>query len=294
MPRGMIIKGVGGNYTVESEKKYFMCKPRGKFRKNKITPLPGDIVEFSITDEKEVEGYLLEILPRKNHFIRPAVANIDQLIIVISIINPLPDLLLLDKLICMCEAKHIDPIICVNKIDLVTDEEIEVITKQYEYCNYPIVKLSGIENTNISALEEVIKGKTSVFAGQSGVGKSTILNQMVEHAKMETGELSQKVQRGKHTTRHAEFIETFNGYIVDTPGFSNLSVDLFCHEDIKSLYTEFRKYDNQCKYNGCIHIKEDDCAIKEAIGKDINSKRHGRYIQIYNLAKEAVKNLRGY
>ena len=295
MPDGIILKGVGGLYTIKSDIGEYKCKARGLFRKQNIKPVPGDHVSFEITDENINEGYIITIHKRKNHLIRPAVSNIEQGILVISLKNPSPDLLLLDKLICLCESIDVKPIICINKIDLGNDNEINEIKKQYTSTGYSVIGTSVKTGQGIEKIKQHLSNKTSVLAGQSGVGKSSILNNIFEEEKMPIGEISKKLKRGKHTTRHAEFIEINNGYLVDTPGFSNFDIGLIDSNNVKYYYKEFREYENACRFNGCIHINEPGCSVKEAIiSGDIDSNRHTRYKEIYKLSEQAIKDKRGY
>jgi len=295
LPEGLIIKGVGGLYTVINKDKQYFCKPRGLFRKNNIKPLPGDYVKYEILCEDTKEGIITEIHKRKNNLDRPAVANIDQAILVISVKEPFPDLLLLDKLICACESKDIEPIICINKIDLASKKEIDSIVKQYTNTNYNIVTISVKNGFHLKELKKLLSNKKTVFAGQSGVGKSSILNYILDEYIMETGELSIKLGRGKHTTRHTQFIPIQEGFLIDTPGFSNFDTGLLNEQNIKYYYKEFNQYEGTCRFNGCVHINEPGCAVKDAINSgtiDIN--RYNRYIDIYNLVKQAKKDKRGY
>ncbi len=295
MPDGMITKGVGGLYTVISEKCEYFCKARGLFRKNDEKPIPGDWVTFEVTNEQLKEGYLLKIKKRKNYLIRPAVANIDQAILVVSVIDPKPDLLLIDKLICVCESKGITPIICVNKIDLGSKLEESEIVNQYIQTGYKIISCSVKNEKGMALIDEILHNKISVFAGQSGVGKSSILNSIMKKEVMEIGDISTKIGRGKHTTRHAEFINIHGGYLVDTPGFSNFEPQLFSPNQLKELYVEFHQFENTCRFSGCIHINEPDCTVKNAVksGK-ISIERHKRYMIIYEIIKQAEKEKRGY
>jgi len=295
LPNGLIIKGVGGLYTVINNNKQYFCKARGLFRKDSIKPLPGDYVQYKVLCEETKEGIITEIHERKNNLIRPMVANIDQAIIVISVKEPSPDLLLLDKLICACESKGIVPIICINKIDLVDEEDVNNILKQYIKTQYSIITTSVKSGIHLDKLKKLLNDKKTVFAGQSGVGKSSILNYILNEYIMEIGELSIKLGRGKHTTRHTQFIPIQKGFLIDTPGFSNFDSGLLEEKDIKYYYKEFNQYEDTCRFNGCIHINEPGCTVKEAVKSgtiDIN--RYKRYIDIYNLVKKAKKDKRGY
>lgn len=291
----MITKGVGGLYTVISEKCEYFCKARGLFRKNDEKPIPGDWVEFKVTNEQLKEGYLLKIKKRKNYLIRPAVANIDQAILVVSVLDPKPDLLLIDKLICVCESKDITPIICINKTDLGSKLEESEIANQYIQTGYKIISCSVKNEKGMALIDEILHDKISVFAGQSGVGKSSILNSIMKKEVMEIGDISIKIGRGKNTTRHAEFISIHGGYLVDTPGFSSFEPQLFSPNQLKELYVEFQQFENTCRFSGCIHINEPDCAVKNAVksGK-ISMERHKRYTTIYEIIKQVKKEKRGY
>lgn len=295
MPEGIILKGVGGLYSVKCGDGIYFCRARGLFRKTGQKPLPGDHVDFSITDEKGMEGYLKSIHTRKNSLIRPAVANIDLAFIIISIINPEPDLILADKLLCIFETKGIESVICINKADLAKKSEIKLISQQFEKAGYEVIVTEAKTRKGVEQIERDITGKVCVFAGQSGVGKSTILNRFIGSEVMETGVISKKIGRGKHTTRHAQFIEVSGGYIVDTPGFSSLDPGLLESNNIKNLYKEFPKLAKNCRFNGCMHINEPDCAVKEAASTGVISQsRHERYVKIYTQAKEAGIKKRGY
>ena len=295
MPEGMILKGVGGWYAVKSPQGIYGCRARGLFRKDGITPLPGDNVIFDVTDENDREGYLSEICSRRNSLVRPAVANVDLAFIVISPVDPDPDFLLVDKLLCIFESKDIEPVLCINKADLADRKTIEDTRELYENAGYKVLVTNARSGEGMVEMEAMLRNRIVVFSGQSGVGKSTILNKIMGDYRMETGGLSEKIGRGRHTTRHAEFIEAGDGYIVDTPGFSNLDAGLLNHNELAYLYREFREYEGLCRFNGCLHINEPDCAVKEAVGKKlISGDRHSRYVKIYMQAKEAGIKRRGY
>ena len=296
MPEGIILKGVGGLYSVKCSAGIYFCRARGLFRKSGQKPLPGDHVDFSITDEKDMEGYLSHIHQRKNSLIRPAVANVDLAFIIMSIKNPEPDLLLVDKLLCIFEEKGIESVLCINKADLGSPGDIENIANQFEAAGYEIIVMDAKSGYGIDKIERDIRGRVCNLAGHSGVGKSTILNRFIGNEVMETGGLSEKISRGKHTTRHAQFVESAGGYIVDTPGFSNLDAGLLLEQDeIKNLYKEFADESPHFRFNGCMHINEPDCGIKYAVNEGlISQKRHERYVKIYTQAKEAKTKRRGY
>lgn len=258
------------------------------FRKEGIIPLPGDRVEFSVIREDEKTGFIESIQPRKTQLIRPAVANIDQLAIIIAAKAPEPDFLLLDKLLVTAAVKGIDPLICINKIDLDADEIYKEVVNSYEKTGYPVVAMSSKSGMGIEDFKEKLRGRVTVLAGQSGVGKSTILNNIAGSWVMKTGDISQKIERGKHTTRHAELFElNFGGYVVDTPGFSSFELDEIKAEELQFYYPDFIKYIDGCKFRGCNHIAEPGCRVKEKVSsRNIDNGRYTRYIQLYNLLKQ--------
>ena len=225
MPSGTITKGIGGFYYVASDNDIYECKARGIFRKNELTPLTGDKVVFSVTDPVLKKGSIDKIQDRCSLLTRPAVANVDQMVAVVAAQSPDPDLLLLDKLLLTAETKNIASCICINKTDLDLESKRSEITDAYEKAGYTVLETSSKENNGFEALKDVLAGHVTVFAGQSGVGKSTILNKLMNSMVMKTGSLSDKIERGKHTTRHAELVELDKGgYIVDTPGFSSVEL----------------------------------------------------------------------
>jgi ribosome biogenesis GTPase / thiamine phosphate phosphatase len=285
LPIGVIIKGIGGFYYVKTEKGIYECKARGIFRKDDITPLPGDRVEISINNEADKLANIDVILKRDSVLIRPAVANVNQIAIVVAAKSPSPDYVLLDKLLITSEIKNLKVIICVNKVDLDDKNECERIINSYYKTKYPIVQLSAILNKGYEELKELLRDKVTVFAGQSGVGKSTILNHVLDMWVMPTGKVSDKIERGKHTTRHAELIDlNFGGYVVDTPGFSSFEITDINRGELELYYPEFYEHLNKCKYNGCSHIKEPDCSIKAALDIGlISAERYERYIYLYGI-----------
>lgn len=285
---GIILKGVGGFYTVLSDGMSFICKARGLFRKQNQTPIVGDNVSFSLNADGET-GYLLSIEARKNELIRPMVANIDKLFIVVSASKPAVDLLLVDKLLLCCEKLRIEPVLIINKCDDAHAASIDGIRKEYSLTGYRIYTVSAVTGDGIEALRSELQGSVVCFAGQSAVGKSSLLNALIPGMKLEVGELSRKTERGRHTTRHAELIPIGNGgAVLDTPGFSLLE-NIECEpEEIKNLYPELRRHVFECRFSGCLHISEPGCAVKEEIvGRDFDSERYNRYVR---LVKEAMEN----
>ena len=287
MPIGIIIKGIGGFYYVKADEKLYECKARGIFRKNAVIPLPGDKVVISVNDEEEKLGNLDEILPRSSELVRPAVANINQIVIVISIKSPQPDIILLDKLLITAELKELKAVVCINKIDLDIENEAKRICDSYSKAGFEVYITSSNLKQGFEEIRGIFKDRITVFAGQSGVGKSTILNTITDSLAMETGEVSKRLDRGKHTTRHAELIELKSGgYIVDTPGFSSFELDEIAFDKLENYYPEFNAYINKCRFTWCSHIKEPDCVVKEALEKgDIDRGRYERYIQFYTELK---------
>ena len=291
--QGKIVKGIAGFYYVHVvEFGVYECKAKGVFRKEKIKPLVGDNVEIEVLDEEEKTGNIIDIIPRRNELIRPAVANIDQALVVFAIAKPDPHFNLLDRFLVMMERKEIPVILCFNKEDIATDPQVTELQQIYGGCGYPLIFTSALEGKNVNQVKEVLRGKTTAIAGPSGVGKSSIINILQPEANMETGAISQKIERGRHTTRHSElFPVDENSYIMDTPGFSSLYVNDFDKEELKYYFPEFAEYEGTCRFNGCDHVHEPGCAIKEAVeaGK-IHAIRYQNYIEMY----EELKSKRRY
>ena len=291
--QGKIIKGIAGFYYVHVvESAVYECKAKGVFRKEKIKPLVGDNVEIEVLDEETKTGNIVKILPRKNELIRPAVANIDQALVVFAVVKPNPHFNLLDRFLVMMESKQIPVVLCFNKEDIAKEPQIEELKAVYENCGYPLIFVSAREIRNIEQVRTALKGKTTAIAGPSGVGKSSIINLLQPQANMETGEISDKIERGKHTTRHSElFSIDEDSYIMDTPGFSSLYVNDFEKEELKYYFPEFEDYEGKCRFQGCVHVHEPDCAVKEAVEKGkIHKVRYQDYLEIY----EEMKNKRRY
>ena len=287
--QGKIIKGIAGFYYVHVvESGLYECKAKGVFRKEKIKPLVGDFVEIDILDEAEKKGNIVEILERKNELIRPAVANIDQALVVFAVTKPKPHFNLLDRFLIMMESKEIPVILCFNKKDIATEPEIQELKEIYGTCGYQMVFTSALEEENVDEVKALLHGKTTAIAGPSGVGKSSLINIFQPDANMETGSISEKIERGKHTTRHSELIWIEdNTYIMDTPGFSSLYTNAFEKEELKYYFREFTAFEGQCKFIGCDHIHEPSCAIKQALedGK-IHPVRYKNYLEMYQELKD--------
>lgn len=281
---GKIIKGIAGFYYVHvNGDVIYECKAKGVFRKNNEKPLVGDNVEISILDKEKRLGNVDTILPRRNDLIRPAVANVDQALVIFAADKPKPNLNLLDRFLLMMEQKEIPTIICFNKMDLVTEEEMAELRSIYERTGHPVYFMSAAMGEGVEEVKACLHGKTSTVAGPSGVGKSSFINLLQSDVQMETGSISEKIERGKHTTRHSELI-TLNddSYILDTPGFSSLSIFDLEKEDLKWYYPEFERIEGQCRFLGCNHISEPDCVIKQAVedGK-ISAVRYENYKLLY-------------
>lgn len=290
MEEGIIIKGVGGLYSVKTDEKIYPCKARGLFRKQNITPLIGDKVIIDEIDENS--GYIIEIKERESELIRPPVANVNQAIIVFAVKNPLPNLWLLDKFLILAEKEKLNIVICINKSDLASKEEIDDICKIYDKAGYQVINTSTENELGIKELREALKGKISVFSGPSGVGKSTILNMIQPNLELKTGEISKKNNRGKHTTRHTELLELENGgWVLDTPGFSSLDLTFIEEEELGQYFKEMSELSDYCKFRGCRHDKEPKCAIKEAVENgEISEGRYNNYLSFL----EELKNNRRY
>ena len=281
---GKIIKGIAGFYYVQVESGVYECKAKGAFRKDKIKPLVGDDVEIDVISEEEMTGNVINILPRKSELIRPAVANVDQALLIFATKSPEPNLNLLDRFLCMMEEQELPIIICFNKDDLADEGFQQQMRDTYEKAGYKLLFTSAKQEEGIEAIREVLKGKTSTVAGPSGVGKSSIVNILTEGQVMETGEVSEKIGRGKHTTRHSELLYLGEDtYIMDTPGFSSLFVPKVDPVDLYRLFPEFVEPAENCRFTGCAHHKEPDCGVKAAVEDGtIAASRYENYLQIYS------------
>ena len=289
---GKIIKGIGGFYYVVCENGItYECKAKGVFRNRKIKPLVGDNVEIEILDEEKNLGNIEDILPRFNWLNRPAVANVDQTVIIFAVSAPAPNFNLLDRFLINMEQHEVPTVICFNKVDLEGFRQSEDICRSYTKSGYEVLFISAESGYGIDVLEAVIKGKTTVFAGPSGVGKSSTLNSLFPDANVQTGGLSEKIQRGKHTTRHSElmFVDD-DTYIMDTQGFSSLYTEGIEAEDLKLYFPEIAAYTGTCKFNMCNHISEPGCLVKKAVSDGrISKMRYDDYVMIYNELKEKRK-----
>lgn len=278
---GRIIKALAGFYYVISNEVVYTCKARGKFRKTRQKPLVGDQVEFDIDENNE--GYIQKLLPRKNELTRPPICNVDQALLVFSITHPSFDSLLLDRFLAMVENLSIEPIIVITKIDL--DDSLIAQIKE-DYRAYHLIFVSSKKNIGIEEVKATLKGKTTVVTGQSGVGKSSLLNALDIKLKIETNEISDALGRGKHTTRHTELLAMHGGYVADTPGFSSLELTMTPLE-LAHAYHDFRELSSTCKFRGCLHDREPHCGVKEAVEKGrISKSRYAHYISFLKEVKE--------
>ncbi len=291
---GKIIKGIAGFYYVHVPMTgmIYECKAKGIFRNQKIKPLVGDDVVIDTEEQPAGNGMITRILPRKNELIRPAVANVDQAMVIFAAAEPDPNLNLLDRFLIMMQKQQVKTIVCFNKMDIVTEGEIALLRDTYRLCGYEVVFTSMLQKEGISMLYEKMKGKTTVLAGPSGVGKSTFINLIQPGANMETGNISEKIKRGKHTTRHSELIYVEEGtYLMDTPGFSSLYIDEIEKEELKDYFVEFHEYETECRFIGCNHLNEPGCAVKEALKEHrISRLRYENYVTLY----EELKNQKRY
>ena len=283
---GIIIKALSGFYYVSSEDVIYECKARGNFRKNGISPLVGDSVDFEKTSEKT--GIIDKISERKNCLVRPPVANIDKIFIVSSYTSPQPNTYLIDKMTVIAHYNSIEPIIVFNKCDM---GDFALFREIYEKAGFKTFVVSAEDGVGIDLLENEMKDCISAFTGNSGVGKSSILNRIMGESIIATGEVSDKLGRGRHTTRHTEFYKLKNGgFVADTPGFSSLELDLTdfeLKEKLQYCFSDFEDYLGNCKFSSCSHTKENGCAVIEAVANgEINKTRHESYIQLFDELKD--------
>lgn len=290
--KGKIIRGIGGFYYIHTGTAVYECKAKGIFRKDNIKPLPGDFVEIAVLDEDKKLGNIEQILPRQNMLIRPAVANVDQALVIFALASPKPNFNLLDRFLVMMEKQGIPSIILFNKKDLVSEETVEEVRRRYTGCGYRTEFISAVRQEGIELVHSLLKGKTTTVAGPSGVGKSSLINLLQKELQMETGAVSEKIERGRHTTRHTEllYVEE-NTYILDTPGFSSVDLIGVEKEELGSCFPEIRKREGNCRFVGCAHLSEPDCAVRRALAEGQISK--SRY-ENYRLFYEELKAKRKY
>lgn len=287
--QGVIIGNVSNTYKIETTEKIYVAYARGKFKNRDIKPLVGDRVEIEVTDEEKNEAIIEEILPRNNEIKRPKIANIDQIIFIISTKNPKPDLLMLDKQLAYAEKIHVEPIIVVNKCDL--KEIYKSIKELYSKVGYKVIVTSAKQNIGINELKQVLRNKISVFSGNSGVGKSSIINALFDKEKTQEGEISKKNKKGKNTTTDTKLYKLEKDtYIADTPGFSSFEISEIESTELDKCFREFVPEIEKCEFVGCTHIKEENCGVKKAIQEGrVSTERYERYCSMYYELKEKEK-----
>lgn len=283
MQSGLIIKALSGFYYVEDHGNIYQCRARGKFRKDEQKPLVGDYCEFTI--ENDIEGYIRKLLPRRNVLIRPPICNVDQALLVFSAKEPDINTLLLDRFLVLIEHLDIEPIICISKMDLVSQSHIQTEMAPYEKAGYRVDYVSARENQGIEEIKHLFKDKVTVITGQSGVGKSSLLNALDIHLNIDTNEISKALGRGKHTTRHVELLKMYGGYVADTPGFSSLELEMESI-DIAHSFHDFKELSQTCKFRGCLHDSEPHCRVKEAVDLGhISQERYEHYLMFLKESK---------
>ena len=287
---GKIIKGIGGFYYVDAASALYECRARGVFRKQGVTPLVGDIVDIEPTAEEGV-AFLTDIHERKSQMIRPAVANVDQVVLIFSCASPNPNPGLIDRFLINMQLQDMETIIVISKSDLVTTQELESLSDIYSRAGYEVITISNKTGAGIDAVRKLLSDKMTVLSGPSGVGKSSLINSLIPDSEIETGDISRKIGRGKNTTRHSEvFNIDETSYIIDTPGYS--SIEVMCRDEgeVAPLMREFAPHLGSCRFTGCAHISEPDCAIKEAVEKgEISRVRYDSYVEIYESIKKRRK-----
>lgn len=289
---GKIIRGVGGFYYVHAGGRVYECRAKGIFRKDGIRPLPGDLAEIAVLDEAGGKGNLERILPRKNALIRPAVANVDQAMVIFAFDSPKPNFNLLDRFLVTMEKNGIEPVILFNKKDLAREGQQEEILRRYENAGYGMLFVSAKLEEELPAVRAALKGKTTTVAGPSGVGKSSLINRLQTEEFLQTGEVSEKIERGRHTTRHTQLLPVEEEtYILDTPGFSSIDLSGIRKEELGDLFPEIAVRADGCRFAGCSHLTEPDCAVKEALAEGKISRE--RY-ENYRLFYEELKNRREF
>ncbi len=287
--QGKIIKGIAGFYYVYAEDgRTYECKAKGIFRKDHFKPLVGDDVEIDVLDSQNEEGSIVQILPRINSLIRPAVANVDQALVIFAVEDPKPNFMLLDRFLIMMEQQGVPVVICFNKKDLAKEKELENLFRTYCDCGYQVLLTSTLKAEGLEHVRKVLKGKTTVVAGPSGVGKSSLTNSLQEDVEMETGEISRKLKRGRHTTRHSQIVPVGDHtFLVDTPGFSSLYLLDMEKEKLREYFPEFLQYEPECRFQGCQHIHEPDCGVKNALMRqEISKQRYENYLELHKELSE--------
>ena len=292
--KGKIIKGIAGFYYVHVPESnlVYECKAKGIFRNQKLKPLVGDDAEIDTNDQPEGKGTITDILPRRNELIRPAVANVDQAMVIFAAAEPDPNLNLLDRFLIMMQRQKVPTVVCFNKKDIAPESEVSLLMDTYLRCGYEVICTSTLKRDGLPSVFQLMRGKTTVLAGPSGVGKSSLINVLRPEANMETGSVSEKIKRGKHTTRHSELIYVEeNTYVMDTPGFSSLYINEIEKDELKNYFIEFGEYEESCRFIGCKHLNEPDCAVKEALQEGKIS--HIRYDN-YKLLYDELKDIKRY
>ena len=286
--RGLIVENISNTYKVKIENNICNCMARGKLKNGELIPVVGDYVEVEILDKEESKGTIEKILERKSYIKRPKIANIDQIIFVVSMKNPKPDLLLLDKQLAFANFVGVKPLIVLNKIDLDKHQDEVIIEKIYKEIGYTVIKTNAKDGVGLESLKENLKNKISAFSGNSGVGKSTLINKIFDYELTQEGIISAKNNRGKNTTTSIKLYQIDeNSYIADTPGFSTFDVNEIPYKDISKYFTEFDEYITKCEYIGCSHIKEKNCGVKEALQNEkISQSRYDNYVKIYKELKD--------
>jgi ribosome biogenesis GTPase len=288
MPEGRIVKALSGFYYVADGDRVYFCRARGLFKKKgaKITPLVGDWVVYDPTNGEE--GYVMEVGERTSELVRPPIANVDQAVLVFSMYKPMFSSLLLDKFLVHTERAGIDSVIVLSKADQAEEEEVAQIVKKYEAIGYTVIPTSTVQERGISEVRELLRERISVFAGQSGVGKSSLINRLFPGVSLQTGDVSEKLGRGKHTTRHVELIPLEGGgYVADTPGFSSLEFSDMNELDLAESFRDFASLSHACKFRGCLHISEPSCAVREALeAGELSAERYEHYKQFREELKE--------
>ena len=286
---GLVLKCLGGFYYVQCGDTVYSCRARGKFRKDRISPYAGDRVNITLstTPDENLEGYVQEILPRRNFLVRPPLANLDKLFVVSSVSDPQPSTLIIDKTIAAAEIKGIEPVLVFTKTDL---DDPTQLKETYGSIGIRCYFVSAVDGVGIDALRPELKGCISAFTGNSGVGKSTLLNALIPELVLETGEISRKLGRGRHTTRHVELYPVDGGYVADTPGFSTMDIEryeLFRKEELPQGFREFEPYLDECRFTSCSHTCEKGCAVLQAVNDGlIPRSRIESYITMYNEVKD--------